>query len=92
MSLALERVFKLDRTKKDYNLFSGVTLNYIMFNGCVNLMQRLKKPVSGEKQNRDVCKCLFQPLWAYFMSNIIGCHLPLINVSIGELRVSYSCL
>ncbi|XP_044059583.1 uncharacterized protein LOC122879491 [Siniperca chuatsi] len=68
MSVALDRILTQRRIKKDYALFPGVTLNGMLFNGCVNLLQRVKGTVIGEKQNMDVYKCEFQQLLVYFLS------------------------
>lgn len=68
MSDALERIFTQDSFKRDCTIFPSVTLNYWLFNGCVNLLQRVKETVNGEKQNRHVCKCQFQQLLVYFLS------------------------
>ncbi len=68
MSVALEKIFTQDSFKRDSTLFTGVTLNYLLFNGCVNLLQRVKETVNGEKQNSHVFKCQFQQLLVYFLS------------------------
>lgn len=69
MSIALEKVFTLEMLTKDYTLFSGTTISYILFNGCENLLQRGKVTVHGE--NRDVCKCQLQQLLVHLLSKSI---------------------
>lgn len=71
MSIALEKVFTLEMLTKDYTLFSGMTISYIPFNGCENLLQRGKLTVHGENQDRDVCKCQLQQLLAHLLSKSI---------------------
>lgn len=71
MCVALE-IFTQDKTKKDCTLFPDVTLNCMLFNDFVYLLQRLKETVNGEKQNRHVCKCKFQQLLVYVRSKTSG--------------------
>lgn len=73
MSVALKRSFTLDSIKKDCTLFPGVTLNCLFFNGCVNLLQRVKDIVGREKQNRHVRECPFQEFLVFFFSKTHCC-------------------
>lgn len=93
MRIALEKVFTLERLKTDYILFSGMTVNYILFNGCVNLLQRGKVTVNGEKQNKDVCKCQLQQLLVHLLSKTT-CLLLTMEVSQRFLlrRIRFSIL
>ncbi|XP_051254264.1 uncharacterized protein LOC127362519 [Dicentrarchus labrax] len=68
MKVALERKFTQDRIIKDYTLFAGLTLNCILYNGSVNLLQRVKETVNREKQSIPVCKCQFWQYLVYFLS------------------------
>lgn len=70
LSIALEKIFTLGRIKKDCILIPGVTLNCMLFNGYMNLLQRVKETVTGDKENRHVCKCEIQQLLVNFLSKI----------------------
>lgn len=46
LSIALERIFTLGRIKKDCILIPGVTLNCMLFNGYMNLLQSFLSKIS----------------------------------------------
>lgn len=68
LSFALERIFTLNRIKQRNTIVCGVSLNCVLFNGCVKLLLRVNKVVRGEKQNREVSECHFQQLLVHFLS------------------------
>lgn len=76
MNVAVERIFTQCKITKDCSLFPGVTLNCMLFNGCMNLLQRPKETVNGGKQSKHVWK-----LKIYFLSKS-SCLLLMTEVSI----------
>ena len=58
----MEKIFTLNRIKKRNAFVCGVSLNCVLFNGCVKVLLRVKKLVRGAKGNRVVSECHFQLL------------------------------
>lgn len=91
MSVAVERIFTQCMITKHCSLCPAVTLNCIFFNGCMNLLQRAKETVDGEKQSEHVWKCNTQQSLVYFLSKS-SCLLLMTEVSIKTIyyHKSYS--